>query len=83
MLLLCCASVTFHQRRRQDFSSNRARGGPDTKVVGHNKTVKNQTYGITRVFQMNFALGYLAGAHLRFYLLVFKSDPRDECEYTL
>ena len=32
---------------------------------------------------MNFALGYLAGAHLRFHLLVFKSDPLDECEYTL
>ena len=36
----------------------------------------------TRDVQMNFALGYLAGAHLRFHLLVFKSDPLDECEYT-
>ena len=31
--------------------------------------------------KMNFALGYLAGAHLRFCLLVLKSDPLDECEY--
>ena len=37
----------------------------------------------TRDVQMNFALGYLAGAHFRFHLLVFKSDPLDECEYTL
>ena len=37
----------------------------------------------TRGYQINFALGYLAGAHLRFYLMVFKSDPLDECEYTL
>ena len=37
----------------------------------------------TRGYQINFALGYLAGAHLRFYLMVFKSDPPDECECTL
>ena len=36
----------------------------------------------TRGYPIKFALGYLVGAHLRFYLLVFKSDPLDECEYT-
>ena len=43
---------------------------------------KDHSYS-TRGVQMNFALGYLASAHLRFYLLVSKSDPLNECEYTL
>ena len=37
------------------------------------------TYIGTRGYPIKFALGYLAGAYLRFYLLVFKSDRPDEC----
>ena len=34
-----------------------------------------------RAIQINFALEYLANAHLRFYRV--SSDRLDECEYTL
>ena len=52
-----------------------------TDLVIAVKTHDTRIQSRTRGYPKKFALGYLAGAHLRFYLLVFKSGPSVECVY--
>ena len=49
----------------------------ETTYMPHRPQVKIYKFGLYVVFPSDGR-----SAHLRFYLLVFKSDPLDECEYT-
>ena len=80
-----CSTIDRHRRLtliRDGCGELRATEWPAPTVSGKCAFANVIQQLLYEGYPKKFALGYLAGAHLRFYLLVFESDPLDECEYT-